>query len=143
MYSEKNLVYIFIILECIEKCWIYTKYYDNPNDFIWENEQKDFNATISMFIAIGEESKKIDLNLKENILTKINWKAVSGIRDKISHDYRGIDKELLWNTIHKELDKLKNALIEMVILIQPEKELIKEFLKSPYYKHLQYLKDVL
>ena len=40
MFSEKNLVYIFTMLECIEKCWIYTADFDTPADFIWANEQK-------------------------------------------------------------------------------------------------------
>ena len=58
MYNTKNLIYLFTMLECCEKAWIYTKEFNNPNDFIWANEQKELNATISLFIAIGEESKK-------------------------------------------------------------------------------------
>lgn len=143
MYSEKNLIYIFTMLECIEKCWIYTKNYDNPTDFIWANDQKDLNATTTLFIAIGEESKKIEENLKNDISIKLDWKSIAGIRDKISHDYRGIDENLLWNTIHKELYNLKEALIEMLKLINPPKEIIDEFLNSIYYRHLIYLKDII
>jgi uncharacterized protein with HEPN domain len=142
MYSSKNLVYIFTMLECVEKCWIYSKDHDNPVDFIWANEQKDLNATISLFIAIGEESKKIEENLKNDIQIKLDWKSISGIRDKISHDYRGIDENLLWNTINNELHDLKEALVQMLKLINPPKEIIEEFLTTPYYKHLQYLKEI-
>jgi len=142
MYSQENLIYIFTMLGCIEKCWIYSKDYDNPTDFIWENEQKDLNATTTMFIAIGEESKKIDKKLKNDISIKLDWKSIAGIRDKISHDYRGINEQLLWNTIHKELYVLKNALIEMIKLINPPKELMSEFLDSVYYRHLQYLREI-
>jgi uncharacterized protein with HEPN domain len=34
-----------------------------------------------MFIAIGEESKKIDQGLKDALASKLNWSDVAGIRD--------------------------------------------------------------
>ncbi|MBU0632579.1 DUF86 domain-containing protein [bacterium] len=139
MYSERNLVYILTMLECIEKTWIYTKEFDNPNDFIWANEQKELNATISLFIAIGEESKKIEQSLKDALICDFSWKDIAGLRDKISHDYRGVDADILWSVIHKDLVKLKTALIEMTQKINPKKKLLQEFLSTPYYKHLQYL----
>ena len=46
MYNDKNLIHIFTILECIEKCWIYLKDYKNASDFYWENEQRDLNTTM-------------------------------------------------------------------------------------------------
>ncbi|AFV97715.1 MULTISPECIES: HepT-like ribonuclease domain-containing protein [unclassified Sulfuricurvum] len=140
MYNDENLIYIFTMLGCTEKCWIYSTGFDNPRDFIWADAQIHLNAVISMFIAIGEESKKIDQVLKNDIATKLDWSDVAGIRDKISHDYRGVDEAILWNTIHKELYLLKQALIEMIELINPSAELLNEFLDSPYYQHLQYLR---
>lgn len=71
MYNDKNLIYIFTILGCIEKCWIYTKDFDEAIDFVFANQQKDLNAVISMFIAIGEESKKIEQKLKMIHLYKL------------------------------------------------------------------------
>lgn len=114
MYSEENLIYIFTMLECVEKCWIYSDGYANPNDFVWADEQLRLNAVISMFIAIGEESKKINISLKNAVDMGFNWSDVAKIRDKISHDYRGVDAEILWSVIYKDLPKLKNALVQMV-----------------------------
>jgi len=72
------------MLECCEKAWIYTKEFNNPTDFIWVNEQKELNAVISLFIAIGEESKKIDIILKENLVMELSWSDIAGLRDRIS-----------------------------------------------------------
>jgi len=139
MYDEKNLIHILTILECCEKAWIYTQNFSNPIDFIWANEQKELNATISLFIAIGEESKKIDKNLKDSVPCELLWSDIAGLRDKISHDYRGVDGDILWIVIHQDLHKLKNTLVEMTKLINPSRELLKEFLATPYYKHLSFL----
>lgn len=140
MYDEKNLIYIFTMLECTEKCFIYTKGFSDPNEFIWANDQLPLNGVVSMFIAIGEESKKIDDNLKQAVNFELNWSDVAKLRDKISHDYRGVDADILWFVIFKDLPKLKNALIEMIGLINPAKELLNEFLDSVYYRHLGYLR---
>jgi len=140
MYNDKNLIYIFTMLECCEKAWIYTKEFNNPMDFIWANEQKELNATISLFIAIGEESKKIDTALKDAITLDLSWSDIAGLRDKISHDYRGVDGDILWSVIHNDLQKLKLALVDMVNLVNPPKELLNEVLNTKYYEHLQYLK---
>ena len=139
MSNERSLIYILTMLECIEKAWIYTEEFNNPLDFIWANEQKELNAIISLFIAIGEESKKIDISLKETIPCELSWKDIAGLRDKISHDYRGVDADVLWVVIHKDLKKLKMSLIQMVDAINPPKKLLKEFLSTPHYKHLSYL----
>ena len=139
MYSEKNLIYILTMLECIEKTWIYTKKFKNPSDLIWSNEQIELNATISLFIAIGEESKKIQQSLKDSVECDFSWKDIAGLRDKISHDYRGVDADILWSVINKDLPKLKISLIKMAEKINPPKELLKEFLSTPHYKHLKYL----
>lgn len=142
MYSPKNLIYIFTMLECIEKSWIYTKDFDNAYDFVWADNQKNLNAVVSMFIAIGEESKKIEPTLKENSTTTLNWKQIAGIRDKISHDYRGIDEDILWSIIHNDFVVLKNALLDMVKQIKPPKALMNDSLESPYYAHIDYLKEI-
>ena len=139
MYDDKNLIHIFTMLECCEKAWLYTKDFSEPTNFILANEQKELNAVISLFIAIGEESKKIDINLKKAVTMDLSWSDIAGLRDEISHDYRGVDGDILWIVIHKDLKKLKIALIDMIKLIDPPKELLIEFLSTPYYKHLQYL----
>jgi len=139
MYSQKNLIYIVTILECIEKCWIYSKSYTSPEDFIFGNEQRDFNATLMMFSAIGEESKKIEQKLKDVVETNIKWRDVAGIRNKISHDYRGIDANILWNTINNELYQLKDAILQMLDILNPEKKFLMEILDTPYYKNIRYI----
>ena len=64
MYEKKNFTYILTILEAIEKIYIYTKEIENADDFYSFNEQLNFNACQTLFLVIGEESKKINEDLK-------------------------------------------------------------------------------
>ncbi len=142
MYSEKNLIHIFTILECIEKIWIYTEKFESASEFVWAEKQLPLNAVVNLFIAIGEEVKKIDSALKEDIKSELSFKNVAGIRDKLAHDYRGVDENILWNTIKNELPKLKESVIEMFVLLRPDTELLEEFLNTPHYEEIQYLKNL-
>jgi len=137
MFDVKNLTYILTMLEAIEKIFIYSNDFEDEEDFYHANKQLNFNASVNLLIAIGEENKKIDENLK--ISKKINWKNISALRDKISHNYRGIDEYIVWDIIQNYLPKLKNTLIEMVPKIENFKIYLKEALKSEYYEDLKYL----
>jgi uncharacterized protein with HEPN domain len=140
MYDEKNLVYVLTILEAIEKIKIYSSEFGNADDFLWANQQLNFNGTVNLLIAIGEESKKINTKLKEEF-PDIDWKAIAGIRDKLSHDYRGIDPNIVWNVVQDKLDDLKDTLIQMLGRVNYDKETLDEALKTNYYSHLSYLKS--
>ena len=131
----KDLVYIFTILEAIEKIFIYSFKFEKADKFYWENDQINFNATVNLLIAIGEEVKKIDNSLKSQY-QNIHWKEIGGLRDKIAHNYRGIDPTIIWSVIKDELPSLKIALVSMVKKIDIENDLIKELVNNPYYKHI-------
>ena len=139
MYDDKNLVYILTILESIEKIKIYCRDYEDSDEFLWANNQLNFNGTVNLLIAIGEESKKIESKLKKEF-PKIKWKPIAGIRDKLAHDYRGIDPNIVWNVIQNDLDVLKDAMIQMLAKIKYNKKVLKEALNTKYYSHLSYIK---
>ena len=140
MFSSKNLTYILTILEAIEKISYYSKEFKDEEEFYFANKQLNFNATVNLLIAIGEENKKIDDNLKTS--DAISWKNISARRDKISHNYRGIDESMVWDIIQNYLPILKTLLIEMLPKIENYKVYIEEALKSKYYEDLIYLKII-
>ena len=141
MFDSKNMLYILTILEAIEKIFIYSKGFKDEEEFYYANRQLNFNATVNLLIAIGEENKKIDKNLKTSPL--INWKNLSAMRDKISHDYRGVDESIVWSVIQDYLPKLKVALIEIIPKIDNYSNYLEEALNSEYYEDLQYLRDII
>jgi len=141
MFSDKNLVYILTVLEAIEKLFIYSGDFDNAHDFWQHNNQINYNASTTLLIAIGEETKKIDSALK-NKFPEIQWKAISDLRNRLAHDYRGTDPDILWQIITEELDALKKALIEILSFVSFKKEMLEEALQSEYYKNIQYLREL-
>lgn len=140
MYDSKNIIYVLTMLEAIEKVFYYSKDFDDEEEFYFASKQLYFNATVNLLIAIGEENKKLDDNLK--VSKDINWKNISAMRDKISHNYRGIDESMVWDIIINYLPKLKDVLIEILPKIDNYKLYIQEAIKSQYYEDLKYLGDI-
>lgn len=59
--------------------------------------------------VIGEASKNISEDFK-NENPEINWRGITGMRDKLIHGYFGVDPEIVWETIQKRLPELKDQL---------------------------------
>jgi uncharacterized protein with HEPN domain len=140
MYSYKNLLFIFTILEAIEKIEIYTKKFEDEEEFYYANEQLNFNGVVSLLIAIGEENKKIDEQIKNDY--PFEWREISKMRDKISHNYRGVSPFVVWDIIKNHLLDYKKLLVEILPNIEEFEEALDDALNSSYYTHLNYLKNV-
>lgn len=63
-------------------------------------------AFIRSLEIIGEAVKKLPLGLREKY-SGIPWKNIAGMRDVLIHDYFGVDHEIVWKTIQKEIPSLK------------------------------------
>lgn len=140
MYSDNNLVYIFTILEAIEKINIYTKNIKDEEEFYFINEQMNFNAVVNLLIAIGEENKKIEQKIKDDY--PFQWSNISKMRDKISHNYRGINPYMVWEIVNNSIPLYKNLLLKILPNVEFFQEALNEVLESKFYLHLSYLKQI-
>lgn len=130
------------ILEAIEKIKIYSSVFNDAITFYESNDQKEFNAVLNLLIAIGEEAKKIDDNLKADVV-EIDWIAIVGLRNKLSHDYRGVDIDIVWDIVRHYLDPLKLACIKVLQHIDFDIAKLNKILSSSYYKNIRYLTTIL
>ncbi len=64
--------------------------------------------------VIGEAAKKIPEEVKtENV--HVPWREVIGMRNKIIHEYFGVDEEILWKTIKEDLPALAKAISKLTL----------------------------
>ncbi len=138
MYSKDNILHILTILESIEKIFIYTNGFTDKDSFYTSSDQLQYNAVCHLLLAIGEESRKIDEKLKEE-MSFISWEQIGGLRNRIAHDYRGIDPAIVFQIARYELRPLKDACLSMLQLLRPDKLFLQQLIASDWYKHLDYL----
>lgn len=83
----------------------------NFKDFL-EDDTKT-RAFIRSLEIIGEASKKLSIEFKKKY-KEVEWKSVSGMRDKLIHDYFGIDYELVWDVVINKIPVLKKQIKEIL-----------------------------
>ncbi|MEO0115665.1 MAG: DUF86 domain-containing protein [candidate division WOR-3 bacterium] len=71
------------------------------------------DAVIRQIEIIGEATKQLSKTIKEKY-PEIPWKDIAGMRDKLIHDYLGVDLNAVWKTVEKDIPFLKNKLKEII-----------------------------
>lgn len=105
MKKDTN-IFIEHILESIKDIESFTK--GISKDKFFKNKEKQ-NAVVRSLEIIGEAVKNIPNSLKEKY-SFISWREIAGTRDKIIQHYFGVDLDIIWDIVKKELPKLKDKL---------------------------------
>lgn len=58
MYNQRNILYIISAISSIDKISDYTSQFDDADTLLKANNQLNFNGTLTLLIAIAEETKK-------------------------------------------------------------------------------------
>jgi len=68
-------------------------------------ERRNIDASVLNLSQIGELVKLVDEKIKVKY-TNINWIAIKNLRNKIVHDYDGLQFKLIWGILDKNIPQL-------------------------------------
>ncbi len=71
------------------------------------------DAVIRRIEIIGEAVKNLPLNYKGKH-SEIEWREIAGMRDKLIHEYFGVNLNVVWRTINKDIPQLKKQILELL-----------------------------
>lgn len=103
MSKKLPKLYLQDILTSIERI---AEYVDNLTFETFENDQKTVDAVIRNLEIIGEAARNIPESLTEKY-PDVPWPEMVSMRNKVIHEYSGVDVETLWKTIQEDLSALK------------------------------------
>jgi len=81
------------------------------SDFLSDETLK--RAVVRSLEVIGEATKKIpaDFKVKWN---KIKWKNMAGMRDRLIHDYMGVNYSIVWDVVKNKIPELHEQITEIL-----------------------------
>ena len=108
---NKDLYCLETIIEAIDRIIEYTSGFASADDF--NNDHRNFDATMMNFVVIGEMVEKLseDFKRKNN---HVEWVKIKGFRNIVAHDYFGIDAEEVWQIIKNKIPALKTDISQLL-----------------------------
>lgn len=102
--KRDDSVYLRHILDAIAKIERYVQDVD-ADSFFQEEMRQD--AVIRQIEIIGEATKRVSADLR-NKHFHVPWQDITGMRDKLIHDYLGVDLKRVWATATIYVPSLKS-----------------------------------
>jgi uncharacterized protein with HEPN domain len=71
------------------------------------------DATLRKLEVIGQAVKNLSDDSKSR-QPQIPWKQIAGMRDKVIHDYFGVNLEIVWAVVERDLPQLERAVRDLL-----------------------------
>lgn len=110
MRQNRDLIYLGDILDSIGRIESYTTRV-KKSEFMDNFMMQD--AVMRQIEIIGEASNCVSDKFQEEH-PALPWFQMRGIRNKIVHDYRGINLQVIWETVTNNLPSLKKQVQDIL-----------------------------
>lgn len=143
--KEKDLLPLLVMLESLGKIEIYANGFATADVFFYDNDQLKFNASLLLLLNIGEQSNKISTELRDKY-KDFPFHGIRGLRNRIAHNYTGIDFEMVFDIIKNDLPDIKSKLIDLLFLEVKANSFdpgeLNAAQNSIFYKHVDFEKII-
>ena len=107
MQDEKTLEKLISLIDKIEQ------YCQNIDFAAFSSNEILTEACVFNLVQLGETSHKISDEFK-NLHSEIAWRELNGLRNRLVHDYQGVNLNLVWEIISTDLPTLKEQLKNLI-----------------------------
>ncbi|OHD72256.1 MAG: hypothetical protein A2177_09575 [Spirochaetes bacterium RBG_13_68_11] len=103
-------LYLIDIREAIERI---QEYLAGMSALEFQKDRKTLDAVVRNLEIIGEASKSLSPQIKE-LAPDVEWRKVAGLRDILSHEYFGVDVDIVWDVVQNKLPGLRQVVTRLL-----------------------------
>ena len=101
--------YLEDILEYAEKAHRFLEETPTVDDL--QKDERTLLAVVRALEVIGEAAKRIPMDFRDRY-PRIPWRGMTGMRDKVIHEYFGVDAAVVWRTVREDLPPLRESIAQ-------------------------------
>jgi len=103
--KENDEVYLSHIVDAIERI---EEYCQGVSRQKFLKNKMVAAAAVRELEIIGEAARNVSREFRK-MNPELPWKQMTGTRNRLIHEYFGVDLEIVWQTIIQDLPNLKNS----------------------------------
>jgi uncharacterized protein with HEPN domain len=84
-----------------------------------QKDERTLLAVVRALEIIGEAAKRIPEDFR-NRYPDIPWQGMTGMRDKVIHEYFGVDAAVVWRTVKEDLPHLCESIAQALTDLKME-----------------------
>lgn len=77
------------------------------------------DAVVRNLEVVGEAAKQVPDSLRGRA-PELSWREMAGMRDKLIHDYLGVDLNLVWDVVVSELPDTRERIVALIEELETE-----------------------
>jgi len=102
-----------LLEDILDSCHKILEYTEGITFEEFESDSKTVDAVIRNFEIIGEAAKLLPDDIKEKY-TEVEWHRIRGFRNRIIHDYFGVDLQIIWKITHEQIPGLISGITHIL-----------------------------
>ena len=110
MSSRTDRDLLVDMIEAIRRVEVYVDQVEYQ-DFLVDIKTQD--AVIRALEILGEASKGVSVSVKDSF-PDLPWKSMAGLRDKLIHDYFGVNLDIVWEVATDRMSDLSTQIKQIL-----------------------------